>query len=81
MLEFYPCYSHTHYPLSVLRRHYYKFASGQYALEGVVGPERLKADLPLFDWLINCVILNHFEAIISLFCTVHYLFNNHCVER
>ena len=22
--------------------------------------QRLKADHPLFDWLINCVILNHF---------------------
>ena len=25
----------------------------------------LKADHPLFDWLINCVILNHFYAIKS----------------
>ena len=26
---------------------------------------QLKADHPLFDWLINCVILNHFYAIKS----------------
>ena len=26
---------------------------------------QLKADHSLFDWLINCVILNHFEAIKS----------------